>query len=353
MSPPGAVALLLAAALAAAGAAPERVLVVAPRPPASPAITSLSRAVASQLARSSRRAVVPDSELRAALARERVAGELDLDAPADIGLALRLVGADYLVQVVSTRTLIVRSIRPGAPSGRLVATAGGAPQDVAMDLVRQLDRPIESPAIAPPPPLPRAGERVQLELRVAGGADLSASEDEYSVAVGFEVPFAFRWALGGTVGLQLGNATLGLRDAALPDGEVVAQVDSNFRLPIAVDLRWAFLKGGDWLAQAAVGAEIAYVGLTTSSAADASGLVVPAEPKSYGLTAGPSLALQLGYSMSDRFQVRAGARYVAAFLVSDPVIFGTEAQTGRTLRLEAVGLLRHELTGFVAIDLIL
>lgn len=357
---PGAAALLLAAALCAEGR-PERVLVVAPRAPASPALAELTRAVATQLGRSGKREVVPDSALRKALATTRSFELSDLDDPAQVALALQLVDADYLVVVVSARTLLVRSVGAVAPSGRLVATAGGEPGDVAMDLVRQLDRPLDSPAVAPPPPLPRRGDRVQLELRVSGGGELSTQAGEYGVSVGFEAPFASRWSVGGSVGLKMGTLTLGLREDSAADGPPLGTVDTNFRLPVAVDLRWAFLKGGSWLAQAAIGVELAYLGLSTAKAnppswADLAYLEVDSEPTSYGLTVGPSLALQLGYQLSERFLFRIGIRYVAAYLASPPIVTGTvlrapDFDAAESIRLTPSNDLQHQLHGFLAIDL--
>ncbi|HEY3446728.1 MAG TPA: hypothetical protein VGK67_10210 [Myxococcales bacterium] len=360
MTLPGAAAALLVTLLAADEGRAEHVLVVAPRPPASPTLVALTQAVTHQLARSGRHVVIPDSVLRKALEESKGPALPDLDDPAQIALVLQLVDADYLVSVVSPRTLIVRSAKPGKPSGRLVATMGGEPADVAMDLIRQLDRPLESPTIAPPPPLARLGERVQLELRVSGGAEMSAKAGEYAVSVGFEAPFTSRWSVGGSVGLKLGTLSLDLRESTVADGAALAKVDTNFRLPIAVDLRWAFLKGGNWLAQAAVGIELAYVGLSSArgnppSWSGTALVEVPAEPTSYGLSAGPSLAVQLGYLMSDRFQVRVGVRYVAAYLASPPVVTGTIYRApdfgGEPVDLTPTSRLSHELHGFLAIDL--
>ena len=340
MTLPGAAALLLVAALAADEGRPQRVLVVAPRAPASPTLADLTRAVSSQLARSGKRVVVPDSALRKALEETKSPPLTDLDDPAQIALALQLVGADYLVSVISARTLIVRSVGVGMPSGRLVATAGGEPADVAMDLVRQLERPVESPSIAPPPPLPRIGERVLLELRVTGGGEVagSATFGEYAVSVGFEAPFESRWSVGGSVGLKLGSAWLDFCDvdaavSCLP----IFSMRSNFRLPIALDLRWAFLKGGNWIAQAAIGAEASYVGFESSD--------------SFALTIGPSAAVQLGYSLSERFQVRLGARYVAAFFVSNPETGVTIGDPLHKPDLSPLDPVHHQVQGFVAIDL--
>ncbi|MGC4117697.1 MAG: hypothetical protein QM765_24700 [Myxococcales bacterium] len=133
MTVPGAAALLLVAALSAGEGSPERVLVIAPRPPASPSLLELTRAVSAQLGRFGKRVVIPDPELRKALEQTHSPPLTDLDDPAQIALALQLVDADYLVSVVSARTLIVRSSSPGKPSGRLVATAGGEAADLAMD----------------------------------------------------------------------------------------------------------------------------------------------------------------------------------------------------------------------------
>jgi len=361
--PAHALAALAVALLAASEPAQERVLVVAPRPPARPALTALSQAVASQLSRSGRRTVVPDSELRKALTGPEVGADFDLDDPSQIARVLELVGADYLVCVVSARTLIVRSAKPGAAAGRLVATAGGEAQDVALDLIGQLDRPPDATAIAPPPPLPRLSERLQIEVRVLGGAEVVAGKSDYGVSLGFEAPFTSRWSLGGSVGIGLGTATLDLRDASKPDDPAIAELDSNFRIPVAVDLRWAFLKGGNWMAQAAIGGQLSYVGLsavrekTPLNPGLPDLLELPGEPSGYVITAGPSLAVNLGYSLSDRVQVRLGARYVAAFLATDTKV---EAMVRRypdygnelPISLAPKSRVRHELHGFLAIDLV-
>ncbi|MGC4117698.1 MAG: hypothetical protein QM765_24705 [Myxococcales bacterium] len=116
---------------------------------------------------------------------------------------------------------------------------------------------------------------------------------------------------------------------------------SDFRLPVALDLRWAFLKGGNWLAQAAIGAEATYVGFETND--------------SFALTLGPSATVQLGYSLSERFQIRVGARYIAAFFVSNPVLdfFISDCPDCATRKpqLSPLDPVHHQVQGFLAIDL--
>lgn len=203
----------------------------------------------------------------------------------------------------------------------------------------------------------RALERVHIGVRLVGGGDLTGETGEYGLGLGLEIPFASRWSVGANLGLQLGDESFRYVNGPVE----VLRLQSNFRVPLSLELRWSFLRGGAWQAQAGLGGEVSYtnvegVTLSADPQPSSTGYQDPTFDASYGVTVGPCVTLQLGYQLSDRLHVRLGARYVAAVMASGPDVGvswrgldGSVRPAGVTLR----DPLHHQLYATLALDLLL